>query len=126
MRQCKCKLLSYVRGAPPSVASGSLSMVYRCACRYMTGTPGICAQTPGMSSQGQPPKELLLARVLTVRTKQARISSTPGKYQAKLAHRHFPDSHGVMQQLARFFPKHPIPHKTRCKGRRHPRAAALR
>ena len=32
----------HVLGAPPIVASGSRSMVYLCACRYMTGTPGIC------------------------------------------------------------------------------------
>ena len=33
---------SQVLGAPPSVASGSRSIVYRCAWRYMMGTPGIC------------------------------------------------------------------------------------
>ena len=32
----------HVLGAPPIVASGSRSIVYLCACRYMTGTPGIC------------------------------------------------------------------------------------
>ena len=29
-------------GAPPMVASGKRSMVYRCEARYIIGTPGIC------------------------------------------------------------------------------------
>lgn len=34
-------LIVYVLGAPPSVASGSLSTVYLLPLRYITGTPGI-------------------------------------------------------------------------------------
>lgn len=36
------RLELHVLGAPPMVASGSLSMVYLWLCRYITGTPGIC------------------------------------------------------------------------------------
>lgn len=32
----------HMRGAPPIVASGSRSMLYRCCEMYMIGTPGIC------------------------------------------------------------------------------------
>ena len=40
-RARKKKTLSHVLGAPPSVASGSLSTVYLLPLRYITGTPGI-------------------------------------------------------------------------------------
>ena len=36
---------SHIRGAPPIVASGSLSIVYLWLCKYITGTPGICRFT---------------------------------------------------------------------------------